>query len=74
VLVDCVTYIVCAAVGLDVGGEAIPYVAGWGEDGALEQIRNYAETIDAVARRIEAAVHADGGTADGDGQIAAEPS
>ena len=25
VLVDCVTYIVCASVGLDVGGESIPY-------------------------------------------------
>jgi len=49
-------------------------VAGWGEDGALEAIRDYAATIDAVARRIEAAVHADGGSADGDSQIAAEPS
>src|SRR3954465_11950432 len=74
VLVDCVTYIVCASVGLDVGGESIPYIAGWGEDGALDAIRDYAETIDAVARRIEAAVDADAGTADGDGQIAAEPS
>jgi hypothetical protein len=24
VLVDCVTYIVCSSVGLDVGGESIP--------------------------------------------------
>jgi DNA-directed RNA polymerase specialized sigma24 family protein len=29
------------------------YIAGWGEDGALDAIRQYAETIDAVARRIE---------------------
>src|SRR5215207_7142099 len=35
VLVDCVTYVVCSSVGLDVGGESIPYIAGWGEDGAL---------------------------------------
>ena len=34
VLVDCVTYVVCSFVGLDVGGESIPYIAGWGEDGA----------------------------------------
>lgn len=56
VLVDCVTFIVCGAVALDTGGESIPYVAGWGEDGELDAIRAYAETIDAVARRIERAV------------------
>jgi hypothetical protein len=56
VLVDCVTYVVCRCVGLDVGGESIPYVAGWGEDGALDAIREYAETIDAIARRIEDAL------------------
>ena len=50
-----VTYVVCSSAGLDVGGESIPYVAGWGEDGALEAIREYAETIDAIARRIEEA-------------------
>jgi hypothetical protein len=56
VLVDCVTYVVCSSVGLDVGGESIPYVAGWGEDGALDAIREYAETIDTIARRIEEAL------------------
>jgi hypothetical protein len=56
VLVDCVTYIVCSSVGLDVGGEAIPYIAGWGEEGALDAIREYAETIDTIARRIEDAL------------------
>jgi hypothetical protein len=56
VLVDCVTYIVCSSAGLDVGGESIPYVAGWGEDGALAAIRRDAETIDAIARRIEDAL------------------
>ena len=55
-LVDCVTYVVCSSVGLDVGGESIPYIAGWGEDGALDAIREYAETIDAIARRIEDAL------------------
>ena len=49
----------CGSVGLDVGGESIPYVAGWGEDGALDAIREYAQTIDTIARRIEDALDAD---------------
>jgi hypothetical protein len=53
VLVDTVTYVVCGSVGLDVSGDSVPYVAGWGEDGALDAVREYAETIDAIARRIE---------------------
>jgi antirestriction protein ArdC len=53
VLVDTVTYIVCGSVGLDVSGSSVPYVAGWGEDGELDAIRAYAETIDKIARRIE---------------------
>jgi hypothetical protein len=57
VLVDTVTYVVLAGqVGLDVGGESVPYVAGWGEAGELDAIREYAETIDAIARRIETAI------------------
>jgi hypothetical protein len=56
VLVDCVTYCVLGSVGLDVGDGSIPYVAGWGEDGALDAIRDYAQTIDTVARRIEHAL------------------
>lgn len=57
VLVDTVTYIVCGSVGLDVSGESIPYIAGWGEkDDALAAIREYAETIDKIARRIEDAL------------------
>jgi N-terminal domain of anti-restriction factor ArdC len=70
VLVDCVTYIVCSSVGLDVGGESIPYIAGWGEDGGLDAIRKYAETIDAIARRIEEAVHASDDSSGGEDQIA----
>lgn len=53
VLVDTVTYIVCSSVGLDVGGASIPYVAGWGEHGELDAIRQYAQTVDDVARRLE---------------------
>jgi hypothetical protein len=59
VLVDCVTYVVCSSVGLDVGGQSIPYIAGWGEDGALDAIREYAQTIDAIARQIEDALNDD---------------
>jgi N-terminal domain of anti-restriction factor ArdC len=56
VLVDCVTYIVCSSVALDVGGESIPYIAGWGENGELDAIRDYAATIDTIARSIEDAL------------------
>ncbi len=58
VLVDCVTVCVLGSVGLDVSGESIPYIAGWGEDGALDAIREYAATIDKIARRIEDALAA----------------
>jgi len=34
-----VAYVVCSSAGLDVGGESIPSVAGWGEDGTLDVIR-----------------------------------
>jgi hypothetical protein len=64
VLVDAVTYCVLGAAGLDVGGESIPYVAGWGEDGALDAIREYAQTIDAIARRLEDAIGAGAAPAD----------
>ena len=59
VMVDCVTYIVCAHLGLDTSGETIPYVAGWGEDGALDAIQADAQTIDEVARQIENALDGD---------------
>ncbi len=56
VLVVCVTYVVCASVGLEGGGESIPCIAGCDEDGALDPVREYAQTIDHVARRIEDAL------------------
>jgi hypothetical protein len=31
----------------------VPYVAGWGEDGALEAVTQFAKTIDELAWRIE---------------------
>jgi hypothetical protein len=41
-------------VASDAGNSCV--VAGWGEDGALDAIRDYAETIDTIARRIEDAL------------------
>jgi hypothetical protein len=56
VIVDTVTFVVSASAGLAVDGESVPYVAGWGEDGALEAVTEFAETIDSIARRIEDAL------------------
>jgi hypothetical protein len=41
---------------VDVSGEAVPCVAGWGEDGALEAVTELAEAIDELARRVESAL------------------
>lgn len=56
VVANGVTYVVCGQLGLDTSGETIPYVAGWGEDGALNAIHADAQTIDEVARRTEKAL------------------
>jgi antirestriction protein ArdC len=53
VIVDTVTFVVCRAVGLRVDGESVPYVASWGEEGALDAVLEFAETIDALARHLE---------------------
>jgi len=58
VMVDSVTHIVLANAGLDVGGETIPYVTGWGERDELEAIAAYAEKIDEVATSLEGAIAA----------------
>jgi hypothetical protein len=57
VIVDTVTYIVLGGLGLDVSGESIPYVAGWGEQDDVEALTRYASTIDQLARRLESALH-----------------
>jgi hypothetical protein len=56
VIVDTATLLACSSVGLDVSGETVPYVAGWGEDGALEAVSQFAKTIDDLARRVENAL------------------
>jgi hypothetical protein len=60
VIVDSVTLVVLGGLGLDVSGETVPYVAGWGEDGALDAVTQFAALIDALARRVEAALSAAG--------------
>lgn len=56
VIVDTATHLAAASVGLDVSGESVPYIAGWGESGALEAVTAFASTIDELARRIETAL------------------
>lgn len=56
VIVDTATYLAASSVGLDLSGESIPYVAGWGEDGALEAVTEFAATIGELARRVETAL------------------
>jgi hypothetical protein len=53
VIVESVSFIVASSVGLDLGGESIPYVAGWGEDDAVQAATEFAETIDGLAKRLE---------------------
>jgi len=62
--VDTVTAIACGSVGLRVDGEAVPYVAGWGETGELDAVTAFAKTIDELARRIEDVLHASGPAVD----------
>ncbi len=63
---DTATYLACASAGLDVSGESIPYVAGWGEDGALEAVTAFATLIDSLARTLENAITAHVEIAEGD--------
>jgi hypothetical protein len=58
VIVDTATLVVLGGLGLDVSGETVPYVAGWGEDGALDAVTEFAQLIDDLARRVEAALSA----------------
>ena len=61
VIVDTTTLVVLSGVGLDVSGETIPYVAGWGERGALEAVTEFAQLIDGLARRVAHAIEDAGG-------------
>jgi hypothetical protein len=59
VIVDTATLIILSGAGLDASGETIPYVAGWGETGALEAVTGHAGLIDRLARTVENAIAAD---------------
>jgi hypothetical protein len=47
---------VSAGAGLDVSGEAVPYVAGYGGKDAAQELERCAQAIDAIARRVEEAL------------------
>ena len=72
VIVDTVSFVVGSSVHLDLGGETITYVAGWGENGALEAVTEFAATIDRMARQIEQALDMDQSPADA--ELAALPA
>jgi antirestriction protein ArdC len=59
VVVECVAYSVCAGLGLDTGGDSVPYLASWGGAEANDQIERYAALIDRLAKRIEDALPGD---------------
>jgi hypothetical protein len=56
VIVDTTTLIVLGGLGVDVSGETVPYVAGWGENGALDAVTQFAQLIDDLTRRVETAL------------------
>lgn len=54
VIVESVTYIVLAGQGFDLDPTSVPYIAGWGQGNATDTLREFATTIDKLARQIEA--------------------
>jgi antirestriction protein ArdC len=59
VIVESVAYIVASGLGLDLSGETLAYVAGWGGDDDLKALKTFASTIDQIASKIEEAISAD---------------
>lgn len=55
-IVEAATYVVLAGQGFDVSPASVPYIAGWAGEGGADKLRDFAESIDSVARRIEAAL------------------
>ena len=56
VIVESVAFVVSVAAGHDVSCEAVPYIASFGGEDALEVLERSAQAIDAIARRIEDAL------------------
>jgi hypothetical protein len=40
----------------------VPYVTGWGQDGAPDAVTEFAQLIDDLARRVETALSTSGDT------------
>lgn len=55
VIAETAGFIAAGAIGLDTSGEAVPYVASWGESGELDAIKAKAELVDGIARELESA-------------------
>jgi hypothetical protein len=53
VLTETAAYVVCGSVGLDTSSMSVPYVAGWGESGDLDKIRELGALVDDIARKLE---------------------
>lgn len=62
VIVESAATIACGSVGLDTSGEAVPYVAGWG-DGKADTLRAFAGKVDELAAALEAACGLDANAA-----------
>jgi hypothetical protein len=57
-IVETAGHVASSALGLDTSGEAVPYVAGWGEAGALDAVGRAAERVDRIAGWLEMAATA----------------
>jgi hypothetical protein len=55
-LVESITDIVCRGIGLNTGGASVPYARRLGRRGP-RPLREFAGTVDEIARRVEAALH-----------------
>lgn len=55
-IVELVALCVCSAVGLDISGRSIPYVAGWAKGDSKNLLRKRLSLINDLARRIEGAL------------------
>jgi hypothetical protein len=55
-IVEAATYVVLAGQGFDVEASSVPYIAGWSGANGADKLRDFAESIDSVARRIESAL------------------
>jgi len=52
-VVEVAGHVAAAQLGLDTSSEAVPYVAGWGENDALAAVERAARLVDRIAKRLE---------------------